>query len=119
MSPEAEQRQLMAQRLREARQLAGLSQGQAAKLMDMHRPTVSEIEAGNRRVSAGEITRFADIYDVSSAYLLGDTPDKLAMDDPKLRLAARELAKLSPDALDGLLRALAVVRTDGNDEAVS
>ena len=118
MSNEPEQRQLMAQRLREARQLAGLSQGQAAKLMGMHRPTVSEIEAGNRRVSADEITRFADIYDVSTAYLLGDAPDKLAIDNPKLQLAARELAKLSPDALDGLLRALAAVRTDGDDEAV-
>lgn len=117
MSTEAEQRQLIARRMRDARQLAGLSQGQVAKLMDMHRPTISEIEAGNRRVSADEIARFADMYDVSTGYLLGDAPDKLAMDDPKLKLAARELAKLSPDALDGLLRALAAVRTDRDDEA--
>ncbi|MBJ7376361.1 helix-turn-helix transcriptional regulator [Sphingobium sp.] len=112
MTAETEQRQLIAQRIREARQLSGLSQGQVAKLMGMHRPTVSEIEAGNRRVSAEEIGRFAEIFDVSTAYLLGEAPDKLAMDDPKLQLAARELAKLSPDALDGLLRALAAVRTD-------
>lgn len=112
MTSETEQRQLIAQRLREARQLAGLSQGQVAKLMGMHRPTVSEIEAGNRRVNADEIARFAEIFDVASAYLLGEAPDKLAMDDPKLRLAARELSKLSPDALDSLLRALAAVRTD-------
>jgi transcriptional regulator with XRE-family HTH domain len=112
MTAEIEQRQLIAQRIREARQLAGLSQGQVAKLMSMHRPTVSEIEAGNRRVSAEEIARFAEIFDVSTAYLLGEAPDKLAMDDPKIQLAARELAKLSPDALDGLLRALAAVRTD-------
>ncbi|KDM67996.1 helix-turn-helix domain-containing protein [Acidiphilium sp. JA12-A1] len=117
MSTEPEQRQLIAQRIREARQLAGLSQGQVAKLMGMHRPTVSEIEAGNRRVTADEITRFAEIFDVSTAYLLGEAPDRLAMDDPKLQLAARELAKLSPDALDGLLRALAAVRTDGDDES--
>ena len=112
MTVETEQRQLIAQRIREARQLAGLSQGQVAKLMGMHRPTVSEIEAGNRRVSAEEIARFAETFDVSTAYLLGEAPDKLAMNDPKLQLAARELAKLSPDALDGLLRALAAVRTD-------
>ncbi len=112
MTVETEQRQLIARRIREARQLAGLSQGQVAKLMGMHRPSVSEIEAGNRRVSADEIARLAEIFDVGTAYLLGEAPDKLAMNDPKLQLAARELAKLSPDALDGLLRALAAVRTD-------
>ena len=119
MTTELEQRQLITQRIREARQLAGLSQGQVAKLMGMHRPTVSEIEAGNRRVTADEIGRFAEIFDVSTAYLLGETADKLAMDDPKLQLAARELAKLSPDALDGLLRALAAVRTDSDDKGKS
>ncbi len=117
MSTEVQRRQLISRRLREARQLAGLSQGQVAKMMGMHRPTISEIEAGNRRVSADEIARFADIYDVSTGYLLGDAPDILAMDDPRLQLAARELAKLSPDALDGLLRALAAVRTEGDEEA--
>ena len=50
MSREAEQRQRMAERIREARTLAGLSQGQVAKMMGMHRPSISEIEAGNRRV---------------------------------------------------------------------
>jgi transcriptional regulator with XRE-family HTH domain len=118
MTGEAERRQLIAHRIREARALAGLSQGQVAKMMDMHRPTVSEIEAGNRRVSGEEITQLAEIFDVSAAYLLGEAPDKLAVNDPKLQLAARELAKLPPDALDGLLRALAAVRTEG-DEAKS
>jgi transcriptional regulator with XRE-family HTH domain len=116
MNTEAEKRQIIANRIREARTLAGLSQGQVAKIVGMHRPTISEIEAGNRRVSADEVVRFADIFDVSTAYLLGQTPDKLAMDDPKLQLAARELAKLSPEALDGLLRALAAVRTENDDD---
>ncbi|MBF5094225.1 helix-turn-helix transcriptional regulator [Azospirillum sp. INR13] len=116
MSTEAEHRQLIAQRIREARTLAGLSQGQVAKMMGMHRPSISEIEAGNRRVTADELARLADIFDVGTAYLLGKTPDKLAVDDPKLQLAARELAKLSPDALDGLLRALAAMRTETDDE---
>jgi transcriptional regulator with XRE-family HTH domain len=115
MSKEVEQRQRIAERIREARTLAGLSQGQVAKMMGMHRPSISEIEAGNRRVSAEELTRLADLFDVSTAYLLGEAPAKLSLDDPKLQLAARELAKLSPDALDGLLRALAAVRTDSDD----
>jgi transcriptional regulator with XRE-family HTH domain len=116
MSREADQRQRIAKRIRAARTLSGLSQGQVAKMMGMHRPSISEMEAGNRRVSAEELTRLAELFDVSTAYLLGEAPDKLSLDDPKLKLAARELAKLSPDALDGLLRALAAVRTDSEDE---
>ncbi|MFA6965263.1 helix-turn-helix domain-containing protein [Bosea sp. (in: a-proteobacteria)] len=117
MSADIDKRLLIAKRVREARTLAGLSQGQVAKLMGMHRPSISEIEAGNRRVSAEELARLADIFDVGTAYLLGEAPDKLAVNDPKLKLAARELAKLSPEALDGLLRALAAVRTDNDDDA--
>lgn len=115
MTTEADQRLRIAARIREARTLAGLSQGQVAKMMGMHRPSVSEIESGNRRVSADELSRLAELFDVGTAYLLGEAPDKLSPDDPKLQLAARELAKLSPDALDSLLRALAAVRTQDDE----
>ena len=50
------------ERLREAREAAGLSQAQAAHLMDMHRPTVTEIENETRKVSAGELKQFADEF---------------------------------------------------------
>lgn len=109
--PELKQREAIGTRLKEARKLAGLSQGQAALLLDMHRPTVSEIEAGNRRVSAEELSRFAKIYDVSVAFLTGDAPETLATDDPKLQLAARELQKLKPQEVDKLLRILSAMRT--------
>jgi transcriptional regulator with XRE-family HTH domain len=100
----------IAGRLREARRLSGLSQGQVALQMKLHRPSISEIEAGNRRVSAVELSQFAKIYDVDVAFLTGDAPDKLTIDDPRLQLAARELQKLSPESLDKLLKALAVLR---------
>jgi transcriptional regulator with XRE-family HTH domain len=109
--PEVKQREAIGIRLKEARKLAGLSQGQAALLLDMHRPTVSEIEAGNRRVSAEELSRFAKMYDVSVAFLTGDAPETLTTDDPKLQLAARELQKLKPQEVDKLLRILSAMRT--------
>jgi len=102
---------LIATRLREARKMAGVSQGQVAKLLNMHRPSISEIEAGNRRVSAEELTRFAQIYDVTVSWLLAETPEQLETDDPRLQLAARELGKLKPDDLDRLLRLLASMRS--------
>ena len=109
-------RSALAERLREARKAAGLSQGQVAKVLQMHRPTVSEIEAGNRRVSAEELTRFAETYDVTVSWLLGETADQLEMNDPRLQLAARELSKLKPDDLDRLLRLLASMRSSDAEE---
>ena len=105
----------VASRLREARKMAGLSQGQVAKLLDMHRPTITDIEAGNRRVTAEELTRFAELYDVTVSWLLAETADQLTTDDPRLQLAARELSKLKPDDLDRLLRLLASMRNSDND----
>ena len=110
MSDTSDKKQLIARRLREARKLAGLSQGQVAKMMDLHRPTVSEIEAGNRNVTVTEITRFAEIYDVSVAWLSGEGRDQLQPQDERLQLAFRELQKLKPDDLDKLMRALAALR---------
>ena len=63
-------RQEIAERLREARKAAGLSQGQVARLLQMHRPTISEIEAGNRRVAADELRKLAETYDVTASWLL-------------------------------------------------
>jgi transcriptional regulator with XRE-family HTH domain len=103
-------------RLRAAREAAGLSQGQVAKLMGMHRPTISEMEAGNRRVSAEELGKLADLYDAKVTWLLGKAPDIVSTDDPKLQLAARELAKLKPDDLDRLLKLIAALKTDDDGE---
>ena len=110
------QRSAIAERLREARKAAGLSQGQVAKLLQMHRPTISEIEAGNRRVSAEELVKFAETYDVTVSWLLGETAEQLEMNDPRLQLAARELSKLKPDDLDRLLRLLASMRSSDAEE---
>ena len=112
---DVERRRAIAARLREARRLSGLSQGQAAQRMNMHRPTVSEIEAGNRRVSAEELSRFATLYEVSTGYLTGESPEAIALDDPHLQLAARELQKLPKESLNKLLQALAAMRSDDEE----
>jgi transcriptional regulator with XRE-family HTH domain len=109
---EAAKRALIAERLKEARKLAGLSQGHVAKMLGLHRPSVTEMEAGNRRVSADELARLAQIYDVNVAWLLGEAPETIDAHDPRLELAARELTKLKPDDLDRLLRLLAAMRSD-------
>ena len=115
----SDKRALVAKRLKEARRLAGISQGQVAKMIGLHRPSISEMEAGNRRVSADEVALLSEIYDVSVAWLLGDALDVLDAVDPRLELAARELAKLKPDDLDRLVKLLSAMRSEfdpGNEE---
>lgn len=107
---EADKKAIIASRIREARKMAGLSQARVAELLNMHRPSISEIEAGNRSVTAEEITKLAKIFEVSPSWLLGEGSDKADIHDSKLQLAARELQKLKPADLDRLLRLLASMR---------
>jgi transcriptional regulator with XRE-family HTH domain len=113
MAETNEKKVIIAARIREARKMAGLSQTQVAKMLDLHRPSISEIEAGNRSVSAEEIAQLAEIFDVSASWLLGEGTDKIDLHDNKLQLAARELQKLKPEDLDRLLRLLASMQNGG------
>lgn len=100
------------ERLRLAREHAGLSQGQVAKMLDLHRPSISQIESGQRNVRPSEIARFAQIYGVREGWIVsGDsagTGDANA--DPRVELAARELAKLRKEDLDAILRLIKIMR---------
>lgn len=110
-------RDLIAQRMKLAREQAGLSQGQAAKLLDLHRPTISEIEAGNRRVAADELARFAELYGVSVTWLTG-ARDEADLSDPQLAVVARELKKLKPDDIERVMAFITAVQGGraGGDE---
>ena len=108
-------RQAIASRLRLGREMAGLTQGQVAKIRGWHRPTVSEIEAGRRRVSAEELTSLAELYGVSVSWIVEDEEDSLS--SARARLAARELGKLRDEDLDRLLELIRSLRTsEGADE---
>ena len=102
----------LADRLRLAREQAGLTQGQVAKLLGMHRPTVSEVEAGRRRVQAEELAEFAKVYRVALPGLLGEDGADGGVHEAKVRLAARELAKLKSTDLDRVMNLLASLRSD-------
>ena len=94
-------RQDIANRLRLAREMAGLTQGQVATQLGWHRPTVSEMEAGRRRVLAEELKTLAELYAVNIPWLMGEADGDDISD--RARLAARELGKLSDVDLDRLL----------------
>lgn len=83
--------------------------------MGLHRPAISEIEAGKRNVRTDELVKIADLLDVSVDFLTGATSDVATLQDAKAQLAARELSKLSPEALDRVLKILASVREKDKD----
>jgi len=111
MTEANDKKAIIASRIREARKMAGLSQTHVAKMLGLHRPSISEIEAGNRSVSAEEIAQLAEIFDVSASWLLGENANEVNVHDNKLQLAARELQKLKLEDLDRLLTLLASMRT--------
>lgn len=69
MSP---RKKLLATRLRAARERVGLSQARVAGELGLHRPSVSEMEAGHRNVLALELLAMAGLYGVAVGWLLGE-----------------------------------------------
>ncbi len=49
----------------------GITQQKLADLLGLSRPTVSQIEIGERKLSADELLKLADIFNISVEYLLG------------------------------------------------
>ncbi len=98
------------ERLRTARTAAGLSQGQVAKLLGVHRPTISEIEAGRRRVSAEELSQFAEIYGVGTDWILAERDSDSDPSDDKILLAARQLSRMKDDDLNRLMKLVQMLK---------
>lgn len=106
----------IASRLRWAREQAGLSQGQVAQRMSVHRPTISQIEAGERNVRIEELDQFAEIYGVNREWLADGDKVLPGERDPRIQLAARELGKLKGADLDAILRLIQVLRDNGGNK---
>ena len=59
-------------RLRQLRESLGYTQKQVAESLGLHRPTISEIEAGRRDVTSQELFEFAKLYVTSLSDLLAE-----------------------------------------------
>jgi len=66
----------------------------------MHRPTLSNIESGERKVSAVELKLFAEVYKVSTEWLLDEETDS----NSRIKLAARKLSGLKDKDLETVMR---------------
>ena len=105
-----DKKQLIANRMQIARQQAGLSQGQVAKLIDYHRPTISEIEAGRRSISAEELNLFSELYGVTVEWLSCANEITTNPKYDKINLAAREIAKLKDEDFNKVIHLLRSIK---------
>jgi transcriptional regulator with XRE-family HTH domain len=112
MNPEKKQEQI-ANRIRTARANAGLSQGQAAKQLGFQRPTISEIEAARRKVTAVELTAMAKLYGVGVAWLACENDDATDPERDRIELAAREIAGLKEADFENVLQLVRSIRARG------
>jgi transcriptional regulator with XRE-family HTH domain len=103
-------KEIIASRLVIARQQAGLSQGQVAKILKLHRPTISEIEAGRRGVSADELAEFSKVYGVTISWLIDEEGKGGDTQKDSIELAARELSKLKDEDLEKVINLLNAIR---------
>lgn len=99
------------ERLRWAREQAGLTQIQIAHMLNYHRPTISQIEAGQRVVRPDEIARFASLYGVQETWIIHGDSSLTTTQDARVEIAARELAKLRKEDLDTILKVIKVMRS--------
>ena len=114
MNDAKKRKQSIASKLALARKHAGLSQGQVAGMMGLHRPSISEIEAGRRNVSAEELIQFAKIYSVDVSWLTSQNHETSDLEKSKIELAARELSKLKEDDLNIVIGLLSALRKSEN-----
>ncbi|TVZ39760.1 helix-turn-helix protein [Alteromonadaceae bacterium 2753L.S.0a.02] len=104
----------IATRLRESRELAGLSQGQAAKKLGLHRPTISEIEAGRRNVRPEELVEFSKLYGVELNWITtGEVGQEKV--DQSILAAARELSSMSDKDIETLINTIRMIKGSGGE----
>lgn len=108
-----ESKKIIASRLAIARERAGLSQAQVAEKIKLPRPSISEIEAGRRRVAVDEMLQFADLYQVDLDWLSGRGVAKANATRDKLQLAARQVADLRPEDLEKVIDLLTSLKSKG------
>lgn len=98
-----DQRSLIAERLRQAREYMGLSQDEVAAALGVSRPAVTNIESGTRKLEATELNVLASLYRKSLDYLL--TGREPAREGPEqLAFLARAIKGLSDRDLDEVAR---------------
>lgn len=74
---------LLGENLRKAREEKGLTQAEVAKLLDMSASAIGMYEQGRRDPDTDTLKKLAELYEVSTDYLLGCTDDPSPKQDDR------------------------------------
>src|SRR5215468_2206892 len=88
------ERQRLGERLREARKYLGLSQEEVAAYLRIPRTAQVDIESGQRRVEAIELTKFAQLYKQPVGYISGEDASASSL-PASVMFLAKKTAELS------------------------
>jgi len=105
-----EERLRLGERLREARKYLGLKQEEVATYLKIPRTALTDIENGQRRVEAIELTRLAKLYRQPVAFFTGEDEASANLPVDVVHLA-RRAADLSQEDRDELGRFAEYLRT--------
>jgi len=103
------ERQRLGERLREARKYLGLKQEDVATYLNIPRTALGDIESGQRRVEAIELTRLAKLYRQPVSYFTGEDAAAAALPASIAHLA-RQAAELSDQDREELSRFVEYLR---------
>lgn len=96
-------RKILGARLKDAREYLNLSQDEAAKAVGITRSAISLVESGQRKVSALELKRFAELYRKQAAEFTGEVDVDAILPD-RIQHLARAASKLTESDQAELLR---------------
>ncbi len=83
-------------KIRELREHVGFSQQRLSELLGVLRPTVSQIEKGERRISADELKKLSEIFGVSMENLLDlEKIPEVILEEGKVRQKAKPLIRIN------------------------
>jgi transcriptional regulator with XRE-family HTH domain len=110
-----EERKRLGVRLREARKYLGLKQEDVAAYLKIQRTALGDIESGQRRVEAIELTKLAKLYKQSVSYFTGEDAAAAAL-PADVAYLAREAANLSDQDREELSKFVQYLRSRSQSE---
>jgi transcriptional regulator with XRE-family HTH domain len=108
-------RKRLGEKLRDSRKYIGLNQEDVANYLKIPRTALGEIENGQRKVEAIELTRLAKLYKQPVSYFI-DEEDVSADLPAEAAYLARQAAELSPQDRVELNRFVAYLKTRSKPE---
>jgi transcriptional regulator with XRE-family HTH domain len=82
-------------------------------MLNLPRPSISEIEAGRRRITAEELLKFAELYSVDLEWLAGKDENQVNKIRDELFLAARNAKGLKVEDIEKIVDILTSLKTKG------